>query len=69
MLDNVIQDMVATGQTEYLVFEAEKEDGIIIRVANPHSRMKNQELHRMFEKGYSTKGEDRNYICFSVMIG
>lgn len=97
LLDNAIQDMVATGQTEYLLFEAEKEEGIIIRVANPHRWMKNQELHRMFEKGYSTKGEDRgiglyhvrklvqrygidlvsenrmiedrNYICFTVMIG
>lgn len=89
--------MKQTGQTEFLVFEVEKENGIIIRVANPHEEMKNQEIRKMFERGYSTKGknrgiglhhvkqliqkhkiellvenriiEEKNYICFSVMIG
>lgn len=97
LLDNAIQDMVETGQRESLIFEVKKKDGFMIRVANPHSRMANHELQRMFEKGYSTKGEgrgiglyhvnklvqkyridlvtenrmieERNYICFSVMIG
>lgn len=97
LFDNAIQDMKQTGQTEFLVFEVEKEDGIIIRVANPHEELKNQEIRQMFERGYSTKGknrgiglhhvkklvrkhkiellvenrmiEERNYICFSVMIG
>lgn len=97
LFDNAIQDMKETGQTEFLVFEVEKGDGIIIRVANPHDELKNQELRQMFERGYSTKGknrgiglhhvkklvrkykiellvenrtiEERNYICFSVMIG
>lgn len=97
LFDNAIQDMKQTGQTEFLVFEVEKENGIIIRVANPHEEMKNQELRKMFERGYSTKGknrgiglhhvkqlvkkhkiellvenrmiEEKNYICFSVMIG
>lgn len=97
LFDNAIQDMKQTGQTEFLVFEVEKENGIIIRVANPHEEMKNQEIRKMFERGYSTKGknrgiglhhvkqliqkhkiellvenriiEEKNYICFSVMIG
>lgn len=97
LLDNAIQDMKETGQTEFLIFEVKKEDGITIRVANPHEELKNQEICQMFERGYSTKGEnrgiglhhvknlvqknkiellvenrileDRNYICFSVMIG
>lgn len=97
LFDNAIQDMKQTRQTEFLVFEVEKENGIIIRVANPHEEMKNQEIRKMFERGYSTKGknrgiglhhvkqliqkhkiellvenriiEEKNYICFSVMIG
>lgn len=32
------------------VFEVEKEDGIIIRVANPHEELKNKEIRQMFEK-------------------
>lgn len=96
LFDNAIQDMKQTGQTEFLVFEVEKEDEIIIRVANPHEELKNQEIRQMFERGYSTKGknrgiglhhvkklvrkhkiellvenrmiEERNYICFSVMM-
>lgn len=59
LFDNAIQDMEASGQTEYLVFEVEKREGIMIRVANPHSKIRNQELQNMFQKGYSTKGEDR----------
>ncbi|MCI8793642.1 MAG: GHKL domain-containing protein [Eubacterium sp.] len=66
LLDNAIQDMAASGQTEYLVFEVEKQDGIMIRVANPHSPIKNQELQRMFQKGYSTKGEDRGIGLYHV---
>lgn len=97
LFDNAIQDMEKTGQTQFLVFEVEREDGIVIRIANPHEEMKNQEIRQMFERGYSTKGKDRgiglhhvkklvqkhkiellvenriieerNYICFSVMIG
>lgn len=97
LFDNAIQDMKETKQTEYLVFEVEKEDGLIIRVANPHDEVKNQEMRHMFENGYSTKGKDhgiglyhvkklvqkhkiellaenrlieeRNYLCFSLMIG
>ena len=97
LLDNAIQDMKETGQTEFLIFEVKREDGITIWVANPHEELKNQEMRQMFERGYSTKGEnrgiglhhvknlvqkykmellvenrileDRNYICFSVMIG
>ena len=59
LLDNAIQDMKETGQTEFLIFEVKKEDGIIIRVANPHEELKNQEIRQMFERGYSTKGENR----------
>jgi two-component system sensor histidine kinase AgrC len=59
LFDNAIQDMKQTGQTEFLVFEVEKEDGIIIRVANPHEELKNQEIRQMFERGYSTKGKNR----------
>ena len=66
LLDNAIQDMVATGQRESLIFEVEKEDGFMIRVANPHSRMANHELQRMFEKGYSTKGEGRGIGLYHV---
>lgn len=59
LFDNAIQDMKQTGQTEFLVFEVEKGDGIIIRVANPHEELKNQEIRQMFERGYSTKGKNR----------
>ena len=56
-LDNAIQDMIATEQKEFLYIEAKYENGIIVRVANPHRKMKNQEIQQMFEDGYSTKGE------------
>ena len=59
LFDNAIQDMKETGKTEFLVFEVEKEDGVIIRVANPHEELKNQEIRQMFEWGYSTKGKER----------
>lgn len=66
LLDNAIQDMAATEQTDYLFFEVKEEDGIVIRVANPHEKMKNQEIQRMFEKGYSTKGENRGIGLYHV---
>lgn len=66
LFDNAIQDMVQTEQTEFLIFQVEEEDGIIIRVANPHREMKNQEIQRMFENGYSTKGEGRGTGLYHV---
>lgn len=66
LLDNAIQDMIETGKTEFLIFEVEKEDGIIIKVANPHEELKNQEMHRMFERGYSTKGKNRGVGLYHV---
>lgn len=66
LLDNAIQDMKQTGQREFLVFEVEKEDGIIIRVANPHEEMKNAQIRQMFERGYSTKGKDRGIGLYHV---
>lgn len=59
LFDNAIQDMKQNGKTEFLVFEVEKGDGIVIRIANPHVELKNQEMKRMFQRGYSTKGCDR----------
>lgn len=66
LLDNAIQDMKQTGQREFLVFEVEKEDGIIIRVANPHEEMKNAQIRQMFERGYSTKGKNRGIGLYHV---
>lgn len=66
LFDNAIQDMKETGKTEFLVFEVEEEDGIIIRVANPHEELKNQEIRQMFERGYSTKGKNRGIGLYHV---
>lgn len=66
LFDNAIQDMKQTGQTEFLVFEVEKEDGIIVRVANPHEELKNKEIRQMFERGYSTKGKNRGIGLYHV---
>ncbi len=66
LFDNAIQDMKETGQTEFLVFEVEEGDGVMIRVANPHRKLENREIQRMFEAGYSTKGEDRGIGLYRV---
>ena len=66
LLDNAIQDMEATGESEYLYIEAKKEGRIIIRVANPHRKMQNHEKQKMFENGYSTKGENRGIGLYHV---
>ena len=66
LFDNAIWDMRETEQIEFLVFEVEKENGITIRVANPHSELKHQEIRQMFEKGYSTKGENRGIGLYHV---
>jgi len=59
LLDNAIQDMEETNQKEFLFIGIKEENGLIIRIANPHRKMQVHELRRMFEKGYSTKGEGR----------
>ena len=66
LFDNAIEDMKQTGQTEFLIFEVEKEDGIIVRVANPHEELKNKEIRQMFERGYSTKGKNRGIGLYHV---
>ena len=66
LLDNAIQDMIATKQKEFLYIEVKYEEGIIIRVANPHKKIKNPEMRLMFEKGYSTKGEGRGIGLYNV---
>lgn len=66
LFDNAIQDMKETGQAQFLVFEVEKEDGIIIRVANPHKELRNIEIRQMFERGYSTKGKNRGIGLYHV---
>ena len=66
LLDNAIQDMEATKETEYLYIEVKQEGRIIIRVANPHREMQNYEMQRMFENGFSTKGENRGIGLYNV---
>lgn len=66
LFDNAILDMRETEQTEFLVFEVEKGDGIIIRVANPHNELKHQDIRRIFEKGYSTKVENRGIALYHL---
>ena len=66
LLDNGIQDMQETGEGEYLYIEVKEEDGIQMSVANPHGKMKNEEMQRMYQKGYSTKGEDRGIGLYHV---
>lgn len=66
LLDNAIQDMIATGQKEFLFIRIKYEDGIIVEIANPHEEMSSQQINRMFEKGYSTKGEDRGIGLYHV---
>ncbi len=65
-LDNAIQDMVASGQKEFLYIEVKDDMGIRIRIANPHEKMKHSQLQKLFEKGYSTKGEDRGIGLYHV---
>lgn len=66
LLDNAIQDMQITGEREFLYIEIKEKNGILIRVANPHHKMKNSEIQRMFEKGYSTKGGNRGIGLYHV---
>lgn len=66
LLDNAIQDMQETGEREFLYIEIKEENGILIRVANPHDKMKNSEIQKMFEKGYSTKGENRGIGLYHI---
>lgn len=66
LLDNAIQDMEATKEIEYLYIEVKQEGRIIIRVANPHREMQNHEMQKMFENGYSTKGENRGIGLYNV---
>ncbi len=67
LFDNAIQDMKENQKREFLLFEIKEEEKIVIRVANPHVYMKNDEIQRMFEKGYSTKeGENRGIGLYNV---
>lgn len=66
LLDNAIQDMVITGEKEFLQFEVKEENGITVCVANPHSKMKVSELQKIFEKGTTTKGEGRGIGLYNV---
>lgn len=66
LLDNAIQDMQETGQKEYLYFEVTGKDGNLIRVGNPHIQLSVGTLQKMFEKGYSTKGENRGIGLYHV---
>lgn len=66
LLDNGIQDMQETGEGEYLYIEVKEQNGIQMSVANPHEKMKNEEMQKMYQKGYSTKGEDRGIGLYHV---
>lgn len=65
-LDNAIQDMQETGETEFLYIEVKREERTTLRVANPHQKRKNQEFLKMFEMGYSTKGDNRGVGLYQV---
>ena len=66
LLDNAIQDMVENGKTKFLRLEIKREEGISIRVANPHEKLKISELKKMFDKGFSSKGEGRGIGLYNV---
>lgn len=69
LFDNAVEDMGRSGEKEFLVFEAEEcadGDGYVVRVANPHERLGGGEIWRMFENGYSTKGEGRGIGLYHV---
>lgn len=66
LVDNAIQDMETARESEYLYIEAMQEGRIIILVANPHRKMQNHEMQKMFENGYSTKGENRGVGLYHV---
>lgn len=66
LLDNAIQDMVENGKTKFLRLEIKREEGISIRVANPHEKLKISELKKMFDKGVSSKGEGRGIGLYNV---
>lgn len=66
LIDNAIQDMEAAEESEYLYIETRLEKGIMIRIANPHRKMQNHEFQKMFEKGYSTKSENRGIGLYHV---
>ena len=60
LFDNAIQDMIKSKCTHYLLFEVKKTDlGVMISIGNPHEKISTHDLERMFENGYSTKGENR----------
>ncbi len=65
-LDNAIQDMQTAGETEFLYLEVKQEERIIVRVANPHRKLQYYEFLKMFEMGYSTKGENRGVGLYQV---
>lgn len=49
-LDNAIQDMQETGEREFLYIEIKEENGILIRVANPHDKMKTAKYRKCLRK-------------------
>lgn len=66
LLDNAIQDMLETGKKRYLFLEVKEENGPVIRVGNPHEKVSIGEIKKMFENGYSTKGEGRGIGLYHV---
>ncbi|MCI9419801.1 MAG: GHKL domain-containing protein [Eubacterium sp.] len=53
-------------ETEFLYIEVRREERTTLRVANPHRKRKNQEFLKMFEMGYSTKGDNRGVGLYQV---
>ena len=63
---HVHHDLLRYGSDERMVIEVKREERITLRVANPHRKRQNQEFLRMFEMGYSTKGENRGVGLYQV---
>ena len=66
LLDNAYENNILTGQDKLLFSMIEKGDGITVSVLNPTEYITYEEIERMFEYGYSTKGKNRGIGLHSV---
>lgn len=70
LLDNAIEALQGYGESKKLWIEIEEENSsggkLSISIANTYRKMKQSEMEKIFEFGYSTKGEGRGVGLYDV---
>ncbi|MCI5731028.1 MAG: GHKL domain-containing protein, partial [Eubacterium sp.] len=70
LLDNAIEALQGYGENKKLWIEIEEENSsggkLSISIANTYRKMKQSEMEKIFEFGYSTKGEGRGVGLYDV---